>query len=77
MLLKTDENGRIVIPKKVRLQLNINDVVEAEVIDNSFVVSSPKKIRTKEEIEKEIESINPKSELELARKEALEWVLNK
>lgn len=77
MLLKTDENGRIVIPKKVRLQLNINDVVEAEVIDNSFVVSSPKKIRTKEEIEKEIKRINPKSELELARKEALEWVLNK
>ena len=77
MLLKTDENGRIVIPKKVRLQLNINDVVEAEVVDNSFVVSSPKKIRTKEEIEEEIKRINTKSELELARKEALEWVLNK
>ena len=77
MLLKTDENGRIVIPKKVRLQLNINDIVEAEVIDNSFVVSSPKKIRTKEEIEEEIKRINPKSELELTRKEALEWVLNK
>ena len=35
------------------------------------------KIRTKEEIEEEIKRINPKSELELARKEALEWVLNK
>ena len=77
MLLKTDENGRIVIPKKVRLQLNITDVVEAEVIGNEFVLSSPKKIRTREEIENKLESINPKNELDVVRKEVLEWVLNR
>ena len=77
MLLKVDNLGRTVIPKKIRLQLNITDVVEAEVIDNEFVLSSPKKIRTREEIENKLESINPKNELDVVRKEALEWVLNK
>lgn len=77
MLLKVDNLGRTVIPKKVRLQLNITDVVEAEVIGNEFVLSSPKKIRTREEIENKLESINPKNELDVVRKEVLEWVLNK
>ena len=77
MLLKVDNLGRTVIPKKIRLQLNITDVVEAEVIDNEFVLSSPKRIRTREEIENKLESINPKNELDVVRKEALEWVLNK
>ena len=77
MLLKVDNLGRTVIPKKVRLQLNITDVVEAEVIDNEFVLSSPKRIRTREEIENKLESINPKNELDVVRKEALEWVLNR
>lgn len=77
MLLKVDNLGRTVIPKKVRLQLNITDVVEAEVIGNEFVLSSPKKIRSREEIENKLESINPENELDVVRKEALEWVLNK
>lgn len=77
MLLKVDNFGRTVIPKKVRLQLNITDVVEAEVIGNEFVLSSPKRIRTREEIEKKLESIDPKNEQDLVRKEALEWVLNR
>lgn len=77
MLLKVDNLGRTVIPKKVRLQLNITDVVEAEVIGNEFVLSSPKRIRTREEIENKLESINPKNELDVVRKEVLEWVLNK
>lgn len=77
MLLKVDNLGRTVIPKKIRLQLNITDVVEAEVIGNEFVLSSPKKIRTREEIENKLESINPKNELDVVRKEVLEWVLNK
>lgn len=77
MLLKVDNLGRTVIPKKIRLQLNITDVVEAEVIDNEFVLSSPKRIRTREEIENKLESINPKNELDVVRKEALEWVLNR
>lgn len=77
MLLKVDNLGRTVIPKKIRLQLNITDVVEAEVIGNEFVLSSPKKIRTREEIENKLESINPKNELDIVRKEVLEWVLNK
>lgn len=77
MLLKVDNLGRTVIPKKVRLQLNITDVVEAEVIGNEFVLSSPKKIRTREEIENKLESINPKNELDVVRKEVLEWVLNR
>lgn len=77
MLLKVDNLGRAVIPKKIRLQLNITDVVEAEVIDNEFVLSSPKRIRTREEIENKLESINPKNELDVVRKEALEWVLNR
>ena len=77
MLLKVDDLGRTVIPKKVRLQLNITDVVEAEVIGNEFVLSSPKKIRTREEIENKLESINPKNELDVVRKEVLEWVLNR
>ena len=77
MLLKVDNLGRTVIPKKIRLQLNITDVVEAEVIDNEFVLSSPKKIRTREEIENKLESINPKNELDVVRKEVLEWVLNR
>lgn len=77
MLLKVDNLGRTVIPKKVRLQLNITDVVEAEVIGNEFVLSSPKRIRTREEIENKLESINPKNELDVVRKEVLEWVLNR
>lgn len=77
MLLKVDNLGRTVIPKKIRLQLNITDVVEAEVIGNEFVLSSPKRIRTREEIENKLESINPKNELDVVRKEVLEWVLNK
>ena len=77
MFLKVDNLGRTVIPKKIRLQLNITDVVEAEVIDNEFVLSSPKRIRTREEIENKLESINPKNELDVVRKEALEWVLNR
>lgn len=77
MLLKVDNLGRTVIPKKVRLQLNITDVVEAEVICNEFVLSSPKRIRTREEIENKLESINPKNELDIVRKEVLEWVLNR
>ena len=77
MLLKVDNLGRTVIPKKIRLQLNITDVVEAEVIDNEFVLSGPKRIRTREEIENKLESINPKNELDVVRKEALEWVLNR
>lgn len=77
MLLKVDNLGRTVIPKKIRLQLNITDVVEAEVIGNEFVLSSPKRIRTREEIENKLESINPKNELDIVRKEVLEWVLNK
>lgn len=77
MILKVDNLGRTVIPKKIRLQLNITDVVEAEVIDNEFVLSSPKRIRTREEIENKLESINPKNELDVVRKEALEWVLNR
>lgn len=77
MLLKVDNLGRTVIPKKIRLQLNITDVVEAEVIGNEFVLSSPKKIRTREEIENKLESINPKNELDVVRKEVLEWVLNR
>ena len=77
MLLKVDNLGRTVIPKKVRLQLNIKDVVEAEVIGNEFVLSSPKRIRTREEIENKLESINPKNELDVVRKEVLEWVLNR
>lgn len=77
MLLKVDNLGRTVIPKKVRLQLNITDVIEAEVIGNEFVLSSPKKIRTREEIENKLESINPKNEQDLVRKEVLEWVLNR
>ena len=72
MLLKVDNLGRTVIPKKIRLQLNITDVVEAEVIGNEFVLSSPKKIRTREEIENKLESINPKNELDVVRKEVLE-----
>ena len=77
MLLKVDNLGRTVIPKKVRLQLNITDVVEAEVIGNEFVLSSPKRIRTREEIENKLESINQKNELDVVRKEVLEWVLNR
>lgn len=77
MLLKVDNLGRTVIPKKIRLQLNITDVVEAEVIGNEFVLSSPKRIRTREEIENKLESINPKNELDIVRKEVLEWVLNR
>lgn len=77
MLLKVDNLGRTVIPKKIRLQLNITDVVEAEVIGNEFVLSSPKRIRTREEIENKLESINPKNELDVVRKEVLEWVLNR
>lgn len=77
MLLKVDNLGRTVIPKKIRLQLNIADVVEAEVIGNEFVLSSPKRIRTREEIENKLESINPKNELDIVRKEVLEWVLNR
>ena len=77
MLLKVDNLGRTVIPKKIRLQLNITDVVEAEVISNEFILSSPKRIRTREEIEKKLESIDPKNEQDLVRKEVLEWVLNR
>ena len=77
MLLKVDNLGRTVIPKKVRIQLNITDIVEAEVIGNEFVLSSPKRIRSREEIEKKLESIDPKNEQDLVRKEALEWVLNR
>lgn len=77
MLLKVDNLGRTVIPKKVRLQLNITYVVEAEVVGNEFVLSSPKKIRSREEIEKKLESINPENEQDLVRKEVLEWVLNR
>ena len=77
MLLKSDNLGRVVIPKKVRLQLNITDVVEAEVVGNEFVLSSPKKIRSREEIENKLESINPENELDVVRKEVLEWVLNR
>ena len=77
MLLKVDNLGRTVIPKKIRLQLNTTDAVEAEVIGNEFVLSSPKRIRTREEIENKLESINPKNELDVVRKEVLEWVLNK
>ena len=77
MLLKVDNLGRTVIPKKIRLQLNITDVVEAEVIGNEFVLSSPKRIRTREEIENKLESINPENELDVVRKEVLEWVLNR
>ena len=78
MIRGFDINGRIVIPKEMRDKLGSNEVY-IEVLDGCIVLSDPKRMRSKTEIQTMMEEL--KSDLSNAENyiqyKTLEWVLNK
>lgn len=58
MIKKVDDLGRIVLPKHMRDDLEINDTVEVRIVDKEIILNNPKK---DDRIERAIEII--KSEL--------------
>lgn len=78
MIRSFDDKGRIVIPKEMRDTLGSNEVY-MELQGNCIVLSKPKEMRTKKEIQelmKELKEDGFNGETYIQYK-TLEWVLNK
>ena len=81
MKKKIDSLGRLVIPEPYRYELGIclNDEIEIEKIGNKIIITNPKGMLSKEEIERkyyELGMIEDRSEYEDGFIAALEMVLN-
>lgn len=70
---KTDNLGRIVLPKEMRDRLGIEEGMPVEITSNevSIIIKNPKVMKTQSEIKQRLE----KEENEII-KETLRWVLN-
>lgn len=81
MKKKIDDLGRIVIPQPFRDELGIepNQEIEVDKVGNKIVITNPKGMKTKEEIEKMYEDIKKlaKSEYDKGFIDSLKMVLNK
>lgn len=77
-----DDLGRIVIPSEIRKELDIQPYQELriELNNNKIVISNPKGMRSKEEIEKmykDIRNLEHRGEYDKGFEDALKMVLNK
>ena len=70
---KTDNLGRIVLPKEMRDKFGIEEGIPLEITSNevSIIIKNPKAMKTKSEIKQRL-----KTEENEIIKETLQWVLN-
>lgn len=82
MLKKIDDLGRVIIPFEYRKELGIelNQQLEVEKVGNKIVLTNPKGMRSKEEIEKmykDIRNLEHRGEYDKGFEDALAFVLRK
>ena len=82
MKKRIDNLGRLVIPEPFRYELGIypNDEIEIEMVGNKVVISNPKGMRSKEEIEKmykDIRNLENRGEYDKGFEDALKFILRK
>ena len=81
MIKNTDDKCRVIIPLDFRKELNIepNQEIDIELVGKKIVISNPKGMKSKEEIEtlyKEICKLE-KNEYNIGFRDALKLILNK